>query len=37
MLGILLPNHPNHKTRKIDPHLLPPRLADNSKGEDHTR
>ena len=33
LLGILLPNHPNYgKKRNI--HLLPPRLADNCKGED---
>ena len=34
LLGILLPNHPNYKARKLDPHLMPPRLADNSKGDD---
>ena len=34
LLGILLPNHPNYKTRRIDTHLIPPRLADNSKGDD---
>lgn len=34
LLGILLPNHPNHKTRKRGLHLMPPRLADNSKGDD---
>ena len=33
LLGILLPNHPNYgKKRNI--RLLPPRLADNCKGED---
>lgn len=33
LLGILLPNHPNHG-KKRNPRLLPPRLADNFKGED---
>ena len=33
LLGIILPNHPNYaKGRNV--HLLPPRLADNCKGED---
>ena len=34
LLGILLPNHPNYKARRLDPLLMPPRLADNSKGDD---
>ncbi len=33
MLGILLPNHPSYG-RKRNLHLVPPRLADNSVGED---
>ena len=33
LLGILLPNHPNHG-KKHNLHLLPPRLADNCNGED---
>lgn len=33
LLGILLSNHPNHG-KKRNPRLLPPRLADNFKGED---
>ena len=33
LLGILLPNHPNHGKRH-NLRLLPPRLADNCKGED---
>ncbi len=34
LLGILLPNHPNYRGRKINPYLLPPRLADNRQGND---
>lgn len=34
LLGILLPNHPNYRRQEIDPHLLPPRLADNIEGDD---
>lgn len=34
LLGILLPNHPNYRGRRINPHLLPPRLADNLEGDD---
>lgn len=34
LLGILLPNHPNYQTKKINPLLLPPRFADNNKGDD---
>ena len=34
LLGILLPNHPNYRTKKINPLLLPPRFADNNKGDD---
>ena len=34
LLGILLPNHPDGypKTGKYNPHLIPPRLADNCNG-----
>ena len=28
LLGIVLPNHANHG-KQLDPHLIPPRLADN--------
>ena len=34
LLGILLPNHPDFGTGKCHPHLIPPRLADNCKGDD---
>ena len=34
LLGILLPNHPNFGTGKYNPHLIPPRLADNCWGDD---
>ena len=35
LLGIVLPNHPNHgRNKKLDPHLIPPRLADNWTGDD---
>ena len=35
LLGIVLPDHPNHgKKKKLDPHLIPPRLADNWTGDD---
>ena len=34
LLGIWLPNHRDHKRRNYNPHLMPPRLADNLKGED---
>lgn len=33
LLGILLPDHPDYRKKEYDPHLLPPRLADNC-GED---
>ena len=33
LLGIVLPSHPNYG-KKRNLHLLPPRLADNYKGED---
>jgi len=32
LLGILLPNHPNFGDINYDPHLVPPRLADNCNG-----
>ena len=34
LLGLVLPNHSSHGKEELDPHLLPPRLADNNKGED---
>lgn len=34
VVGILLPNHPDFKAGKCHPHLIPPRLADNCKGDD---
>ncbi len=34
LLGILLPNHPDSDKEEYDPHLIPPRLADNCKGDD---
>ena len=35
LLGIVLPNHPNHgRNKKLDPHLIPPRLADNWTEDD---
>lgn len=34
LLGILLPNHPDFDKEEYDPHLIPPRLADNCNGED---
>ena len=34
LLGILLPNHPNFGARTFNPHLIPPRLADNCDGND---
>ena len=33
LLGIILPNHPNYGKSR-NPRLVPPRLADNYKGED---
>ncbi|MDE0441669.1 MAG: TIR domain-containing protein [Gammaproteobacteria bacterium] len=32
LLGILLPNHPNFGATNYNPHLVPPRLADNCSG-----
>ena len=29
LLGIVLPNHLCYRKRQLDPHLIPPRLADN--------
>lgn len=29
LLGIILPNHPNYGKTNFNPHLIPPRLADN--------
>ena len=34
LLGVLLPTHPNYNQREYDPHLIPPRLAINCKGDD---
>ena len=34
LLGIILPNHPDYQKKKRNPRLMPPRLADNTKGED---
>ena len=34
LLGILLPNHPDSGKEEYDPHLIPPRLADNCEGDD---
>ena len=34
LLGILLPNHADYRKGNRNPRLLPPRLADNSKGDD---
>lgn len=34
LVGLILPNHPSHKMNKINPRLMPPRLADNCDGND---
>lgn len=34
LLGILLPCHPDHRKTGYNPHLIPPRLADNLAGAD---
>lgn len=34
VLGILLPNHPDYANGSISDRLIPPRLADNRKGDD---
>lgn len=34
LVGIVLPCHPSHGSKQIDPRLIPPRLADNSCGDD---
>lgn len=34
LLGILLPKHSDFKKEEYDPHLIPPRLADNCDGDD---
>ena len=34
LLGILLPHHPDSDKKEYDPHLIPPRLADNCEGDD---
>ena len=33
LLGILLPNHPNFRSETFNRRLIPPRLADNCKGD----
>ena len=33
LLGILLPTHPNHGERTYNSKLIPPRLADNTSGD----
>lgn len=34
LLGIVLPEHPNHGHNEINPRLIPPRLAKNCGGDD---
>lgn len=34
LLGIILPNHPDHDRGRRNPRLIPPRLADNLGGND---
>lgn len=34
LLGILLPDHPDYGSEPINLHLVPPRLADNCRGND---
>lgn len=34
LLGIILPSHSDHGRRTYRPRLIPPRLADNCKGDD---
>lgn len=34
LLGLVLPEHPNHGHNEINPRLIPPRLADNCEGDD---
>ena len=34
LLGILIPGHPNYSASTYNPRLIPPRLADNSRGDD---
>lgn len=34
LVGIVLPNHPNYGNKKINPRLIPPRLADNCECDD---
>ena len=34
LLGIWLPHHPDSGKEEYDPHLIPPRLADNCEGDD---
>ena len=32
LLGLILPNHPDFRMEPFNPHLIPPRLADNHSG-----
>lgn len=34
LVGIVLPDHPHHGNKRINPRLVPPRLADNCYGDD---
>ena len=34
LVGIVLPCHPSHSSKQINPRLIPPRLADNCYGDD---
>lgn len=34
LLGLVLPEHPNHGHNEINPRLIPPRLAKNCGGDD---
>ncbi len=34
LIGILLPSHPNNRAKSTKSNLLPPRLADNMRGDD---
>ena len=34
LMGVVLPNHPSYGKKALDPHLIPPRLADNWTEDD---
>ena len=34
LLGVILPNHPDYRKKAYNSHRIPPRLADNSEGDD---